>query len=551
MNHFCCTKSNTRAGTIPASRKWGWFVLAVLLILPKSGLAAWERVHGFPSTETPVALASDPKSDNSYYAATPHAVFKNENGAWQSLFAVSHPQDEITRISASGLNQSLWIQTRQSVFEGNAVTREMNRIYESRDKEKAPLAFFAGKDTWWVGTPRGLWSAQKNTSSWHKRSDLADSLPVFLIAESSIGLFFSANGDWRLAEDDSVQTALKLFDFDKTNDDADTLPKEFEDEQSQALQQTFFDFVETEESFYLATSKGVFQSRNGLDWQQLSGSGLRNALPKRLVWNSKKKQLIGICEQGLFVFNSSDGKWQSQNDGFAKANIFSALHLDALNLLLAVNAEGLWEWAEKAPSLPISAENARTFNKLLRLEPSARDIHKRVIRYSDTGNGKIKRWHAQSRVAALLPSLSAGKDWGTSNNIDLDRAGTNDPDRFIEGPWDKDRGADISASWDLGDFIFSSSQTSIDSRSKLMVDQRNDLLSEATRLFYERRRLQAEIIHSPSPDEAAHLERLLRLDELTSLIDALTDGYLSKQLERIYSANPELEEIWQYNQVKA
>lgn len=549
MNHFYYENDSRQLKASDAFGKWGWLVLAIWLIWPGSGSAAWEKAEGFPSAETPVALASDPKSNSSYYAATQHAVFKNENSLWQKIFSLS--QDEIVRIFTSPEDQSLFIQTQQSIFQWSAETRKAKRIYESRNEEKAPLTFFAGKDTWWVGTARGLWSTDINTSSWHKRSDLADSLPVFLIAESSIGLFFSANGDWRLAEEDSVQTALKLFDFDKAGDDADALLEEFEDAGPRTMQQTFFDFIETEESFYLATSKGVFQSRNGLDWQPLSGAGLRGSLPKRLIWNSKKKQLIGICEDGFFIFNASGDKWQSQNDGLAKTHIFSALHLEAWDTLLVVNPEGLWTWGEKSPSRPISTENARAFNKLLRLEPSARDIHKRVIRYSDTGNGKIKRWHAQSRIAAILPSLSAGKDWGASNNIDLDRAGTNDPDRFIDGPWDRDRGADVSVSWDLGDFIFSSSQTSIDSRSKLMVDQRNDLLSEATRLFYERRRLQAEIIHSLSADEAAHLERLLRLDELTSLIDALTDGYLSKRLEGIYNANPELEEIWQYNQVKA
>jgi hypothetical protein len=146
-----------------------------------------------------------------------------------------------------------------------------------------------------------------------------------------------------------------------------------------------------------------------------------------------------------------------------------------------------------------------------------------------------------------MPNLSLGKDWGSSNNVDLDRAGTSDPDRFINGPWNKDRGADIDLSWDLGDFIFSTSQTSIDSRAKLMVDLRNDLLSEATRLFYERRRLQAETLHDPAPDEKTHLDRLLRIDELTSLLDALTGGWLSEKLESIYKLNIPLEEIWKYS----
>ena len=41
--------------------------------------------------------------------------------------------------------------------------------------------------------------------------------------------------------------------------------------------------------------------------------------------------------------------------------------------------------------------------------------------------------------------------------------------------------------------IFSTEQTSIDVRSRLMVQLRDDILDEVTRLYFERRRLQLEL----------------------------------------------------------
>src|SRR5439155_8132139 len=115
------------------------------------------------------------------------------------------------------------------------------------------------------------------------------------------------------------------------------------------------------------------------------------------------------------------------------------------------------------PELRMDFEKTSLFQKLLMLEPSPREIQRRTVQYSDTDISKIKRWHAESRLAALMPSLSLGKDVYRANNLDIDRGGTNDHDVFIEGPADRHRSASTNISWDLGNFIFSSSQTSIDS----------------------------------------------------------------------------------------
>ncbi len=80
-----------------------------------------------------------------------------------------------------------------------------------------------------------------------------------------------------------------------------------------------------------------------------------------------------------------------------------------------------------------------------------------------------------------------------------------------------------------------------------MVELRNDLVSEATRVYYERRRLQMEIILSPAATESDHLEKLLRMDELTSLLDGMTDGFFTSRLEEMYDAKPELKGLWEYS----
>ena len=79
-----------------------------------------------------------------------------------------------------------------------------------------------------------------------------------------------------------------------------------------------------------------------------------------------------------------------------------------------------------------------------------------------------------------------------------------------------------------------------------MVELRNDLLSEATRIYYERCRLQIDLVFMPPVSEQEHLENLLRVDELTALLDGMTNGFFSKRLERIYEERPALNRLWAY-----
>lgn len=522
-------------------------VISLKLWQPQVAYAGWIKANQPPASETPTDVALCAERAGCFYAATSHQVFRNENNLWQPVFNLPATNDSIVRLRIFPSSADLWIQTRQSIYQLTPELKTAERIYASNDPDKTPLSFFMDSENLWVGTISGLWVSKDSGKSWQKRSDLADHQPVSLIAKTDSDFYFSANGAWMKSENNRPRTLLKLFTFEDPSSDSDLIAPEEEIESSPAPPKTsFFDYLKTSKNHYLASLQGVFKSVDGISWSQLSNSGLRTTSVSRILWDEKNADLLAITKEGVFYFDENGQRWKSKSDGLAKLDVRAILILPNSETLIAANSEGLWTWNESVSKKPVSPGQAALFNKLIHLEPSARDIHKHVIQYSDTSNGKIKRWHAESRLASFMPNLSLGKDWGTSNNVDLDRAGTSDPDRFINGPWNKDRGADMDLSWDLGDFIFSTSQTSIDSRAKLMVDLRNDLLSESTRLFFERRRLQAEILYDPAQDEKTHLDRMLRIDELTSLLDAMTDGFLSKRLEQIYKQNSELEEIWKF-----
>jgi hypothetical protein len=68
--------------------------------------------------------------------------------------------------------------------------------------------------------------------------------------------------------------------------------------------------------------------------------------------------------------------------------------------------------------------------------------------------------------------------------------------------------------------------------SSLWVQLRNDILDDLRRTYYERKRLQFELMSNPPRDMNAKFEKELRLQELTQAIDDLTGNYFSERMQK-------------------
>jgi hypothetical protein len=166
--------------------------------------------------------------------------------------------------------------------------------------------------------------------------------------------------------------------------------------------------------------------------------------------------------------------------------------------------------------------------ELSKEEPSIGELQRAAIRYAEVEPGKITNWRKQAAMKALLPDISVGYDTDTYRTINAYNYGGNT--MYTVGPDDAAKGWDVSASWDLGNLIYNDDQTSIDSRSKLMVQLRNDVLDELNAAYFERKKLQRQLDRLPDKTSETYLEREIKIEELTATIDGLTGGYLSRRL---------------------
>ena len=498
-------------------------------------------------------LASHPLDVSKFLIASGQQVFEaGKENTWHPLWSQSSASAPIKRLfSFAVLPDVVFAITDRNVFMGNLKDRSWRAIY--KDSGKTPLAFAVhpqDPNRWFLGTQKGLRETTDAGKTWSPSPAFHGSNPVPLVLFEGNGLFVATENTLFLSM--GGDAAQQVFSLPRTEDEPWEASSDDASVETSSYLFKIHDLLVSKhnsQTLFLATVNGAFQSLDGGHrWEPLSQSGLQSTAILQLAYSEKKGLLYAATSRGVYAYDSRTQKWTGLFEGLARNRAQSIAVLNE-EKLLAITGEGFVQYPlgpftpEAGPAREIyqpPQETLALFKELLASEPSARETHKHVIQYANVTNGKIKRWHAESRLAGFLPTFSFGK------NLDRNTSVSTYSGKFITGPEDVSKGWDAGVDWDLGNVIYSSDQTSIDSREKLMVELRNDLLSEATRIYYERRRLQIDLVFMPPVSEQEHLENLLRVDELTALLDGMTNGFFSKRLERIYEERPVLNRLWAY-----
>jgi hypothetical protein len=157
-------------------------------------------------------------------------------------------------------------------------------------------------------------------------------------------------------------------------------------------------------------------------------------------------------------------------------------------------------------------------------EPSVRDLQRAAARHAEVHPEAVRSWQRRIRAAAAAPSLKllVGRG-GTElqSTVALDGS-----QRLTVGNGDNWR-FEGSASWALDRLVFDHEELRLSREAQRVAARREQLLTEVAQLYYQRRRLQVALLLEPpaSPRDAA--EAQLDIDELTAILDGLTDGALS------------------------
>jgi photosystem II stability/assembly factor-like uncharacterized protein len=504
-----------------------------------------------------VAVNSDDPGTS--YISSDDAVYKSIDGGkrWKEVMSLRATANGINTISlASESSQIIYAGTKNGLFRSNDGGSNWNRIFAGIGRENSVLTVATSPgnpDIIYIGTEGGLFSTENNGKSWSK-GRIPSSAGVHSIAidytEESVIYASTGNGLYKKMNRTSgweKVLELKLY-YEASEYLNDIESGDINEIGSKSnIKSVLIDPLHSD-SVYVATSRGLFVTTDrGGSWTRASDLGLISRNIQHIIVESEyEDSIFAATDRGVFMYSKSINRWEELYRGLVSLDI---RHLDISSntangtyILWAATDGGVYKSipVKYKPKENIVQQSSGQLNKILKVEdalsmfshePSIEEIREAAIIYAEVHPEKIVKWRKAASKRAWLPDLRVAydknKDWQSSTYFYSTSSQKYTNDDITSG---KDDGWSVSLTWELGDIVWNNDQTSIDSRSRLMVQLRDDVLNEVTRLYFERRRLQVEALLSGPQDIADKIENELRLQELTASIDAITGSYMLKRL---------------------
>jgi len=205
---------------------------------------------------------------------------------------------------------------------------------------------------------------------------------------------------------------------------------------------------------------------------------------------------------------------------------------------LAASAQALWVVArgrvlvgESAPARTSPATGATALPP--RGEPVIGEVQRAALAYVDLQPERMRALRRGAENRGWLPVLhvTGAYDRGRGHRRDRDQVFVSGEMRELSDQQrDDDRDLDVAVtlSWDFGDVLFHPEEVDVSREARAVIALRDDVLDEVTQLYFERRRVLADLARVGADDPEAP-DLLVRAAELRAGLDAWTGGWFSRR----------------------
>ncbi|MDD3987888.1 MAG: hypothetical protein PHS12_05000 [Candidatus Omnitrophica bacterium] len=485
------------------------------------------------------SVALDPDEAEVIYLGTDKGLFRSQDSgkSWRNLFLSKTKKLGINLLIFDAQDKDiLYAATTAGLFRSTNKGLRWERIFKGKSQAEAEcLALVVLPRAMYLGTRKGLFVSHDKGRSWHKEKGKLGKTQIFnIISTSSVSdLLYLASTDGLFKSSDLGDSWERVFTaYSRENGKEDDSEPEDQDEEDRYSEIRYLAIdPNNPEHLLLATQKGIYESKDsGVSWENFPEYGLLSRDVYFIIFTAESR-IFCISKSGVFVYRNL--AWEELSLGLSFKKI-SYISLDKDGYLYACSENGLYRL------MPQGGPGSKgVLSKYFITVPAIDEVQKAAIKYAEVDPGKIGDWRRQAAKKAWLPRVTAGFDqdinrtvsksiWGTSGTNTYDGKhyiGPDDETNYNNKNWG------VSLTWELGDLIWNSAQTSIDVRSRLMVQLRDDILDEVNKLYFERIRVMAELDGLPIEDKKKRFEKELRIRELTASLDGLTGGYFSRQIE--------------------
>lgn len=388
------------------------------------------------------------------------------------------------------------------------------------------------------------WKELGSPAVWGSIDDVASrGGKIFLVSDSNLFVSDVSGSDWTKTQLYPGKVREEMPDNVIDSGVPDDMAYDESGEEGPRTQSRIY--AEGPDGVTVATMNGIYRlSVDGMVGGVVDTSGLP----------SKELRQVADTPEGLFAatsdkifLHSDEGTWIPFFEPAGEGEI-SYLYYVTRNpgegYLLAASGKTIYKWIIDQDLMAAiqgqKGDNAHIFDG----EPSVVDVQRMAIEYAEVSPKKIQDWRNAAKWKAVMPKLSVDFGRDRDDNMEVYTSATSQ--YCYNGPDETNDGWDVGLEWDLSDLVWNDAQTSIDVRSKLMVQLRNDILEEVTRLYFERRRViietepgnndvrkQRSKVTKKTGNERemwSMQEKEIRVAELTAHIDAYTGGKFSEAL---------------------
>lgn len=162
-------------------------------------------------------------------------------------------------------------------------------------------------------------------------------------------------------------------------------------------------------------------------------------------------------------------------------------------------------------------------------EPGITEVQEAAAREAERGGPSIEGFPRRSRLAALLPRLTAEFRKEERSHRVVGLQGTAEVDYMRIDPG---TAFVVRATWDLGTLVAAKGEIAAAAAASARASRREAAVKRVTAAFFERRRAMLALLLEPPATALARAEAELAVDRLTAELDALTGGLFGRGARR-------------------
>ena len=178
-------------------------------------------------------------------------------------------------------------------------------------------------------------------------------------------------------------------------------------------------------------------------------------------------------------------------------------------------------------STAVNAKNEfDKINKKFSNEPSVEAVQKAAIKYAEIHPEEFASWLSQSRWSNTLPEFEFKYRRNIETDKSLDFGGTTGQRAGVDT--DEDDRYEMRAKWKLSKLVYSGEEPKISREVARKIKDRENIVSQVTRLYFQRRKLQIRSLTEELETESEKIKLNMQIAEYTALLDGLTNDIFKK-----------------------